>query len=160
LFKLEFFNPAAGWEKDQVEKSVRDTRYRIWQTAPSFKSLDELNAWLEKRCMALWQVHDHLDDKRHTIAQMWQKERSHLMPMPQSIDACGDVIAVPRSNLEAMIYSVHHVLHPSGLPLAVQTHSRRICIQRIHAPHPSDYLRRFKIDPVNFVLSESDNVVL
>ena len=86
LFELEFCNPAAGWEKGQVEKSVRDTRYRIWQTAPSFKSLDELNSWLEKRCMGLWQEHDHPEDKRHTIAQMWQAERSHLMPMPQPFD--------------------------------------------------------------------------
>lgn len=65
---------------------MRDTRYRIWQTAPSFKSLDELNKWLEKRCMALWQEHGHPEDKRYTIAQMWQAERSHLMPMPQPFD--------------------------------------------------------------------------
>ena len=44
LFEAEFCNPAAGWEKGQVEKQVRDMRHRIWQDAPAFASLAELNA--------------------------------------------------------------------------------------------------------------------
>jgi len=31
LFEPEFCNPAAGWEKGQVEKGVRDARQRVWQ---------------------------------------------------------------------------------------------------------------------------------
>ena len=34
LFEAEFCNPAAGWEKGQVEKNVLDARRRIWQAAP------------------------------------------------------------------------------------------------------------------------------
>ncbi len=30
LFEAEFCNPAAGWEKGQVEKNVRDARHRLW----------------------------------------------------------------------------------------------------------------------------------
>ena len=54
LFEADFCNPAAGWEKGQIEKNVQDARRRIWQVAPKFASFGELNAWLEQRCMALW----------------------------------------------------------------------------------------------------------
>jgi transposase len=39
LFEAEFCNPAAGWEKGQVEKNVRDARHRLWQGAPIFRTL-------------------------------------------------------------------------------------------------------------------------
>ena len=35
LFEPEFCNPAAGWEKGQVEKNVQDARRRLWQPLPS-----------------------------------------------------------------------------------------------------------------------------
>src|SRR5690606_30642610 len=54
LFEPEFCNPAAGWEKGQIEKNVRDARHRLWQSALAFPSLTELNAWLLQRCQALW----------------------------------------------------------------------------------------------------------
>jgi transposase len=59
VFEPEFCNPAAGWEKGQVEKNVRDARSRMWQIMPVFvtpkacfqhdKDLGELNQWLEDR---------------------------------------------------------------------------------------------------------------
>jgi transposase len=36
VFDPEFCNPAAGWEKGQVEKNVRDARHRLWQLMPAF----------------------------------------------------------------------------------------------------------------------------
>jgi transposase len=54
VFDPEFCNPAAGWEKGQVEKNVRDARHRMWQLMPAFPDLDALNAWLEERCKLLW----------------------------------------------------------------------------------------------------------
>lgn len=51
VFEPEFCNPAAGWEKGQVEKNVRDARNRLWQVMPVFKDLEELNQWLEDRCI-------------------------------------------------------------------------------------------------------------
>ncbi len=35
VFEPEFCNPAAGWEKGQVEKNVQDARHRILQLMPS-----------------------------------------------------------------------------------------------------------------------------
>jgi transposase len=86
LFEAEFCNPAAGWEKGQIEKNVRDSRHRIWQQAPEFKDLNELNDWLEQRCLDLWQSMKHPEYKDRTIAAVWEEEREQLMSVPTSFD--------------------------------------------------------------------------
>jgi transposase len=86
LFEAEFCNPAAGWEKGQVEKGVRDARHRLWHNAPRFDSLAAVNMWLKERCQALWQELPHPEDKRRTVFEYWQEERSHLMPLPAAFD--------------------------------------------------------------------------
>ena len=86
LFEAEFCNPAAGWEKGQVEKGVRDACHRIWQDAPAFASLEALNAWLQQRCLALWRELPHPEDRHRTLFDYWQTERSHLMPVPAAFD--------------------------------------------------------------------------
>lgn len=86
LFEAEFCNPAAGWEKGQVEKNVRDARYQIWQGAPAFKSLAELNVWLKQRCLDLWKERPHPEDRSRTIGDYWQVEQQHLMAVPAAFD--------------------------------------------------------------------------
>ena len=86
LFESEFCNPAAGWEKGQIEKNVRDARHRIWHDAPRFKDLEELNDWLEQRCKALWQEIRHPEDKQRTVMEVWAEERPVLMPAPVAFD--------------------------------------------------------------------------
>ena len=86
LFEAEFCNPAAGWEKGQIEKNVRDSRHRIWQQAPKFKDLNELNDWLEQRCLDLWQSMKHPEMKERTITQVYAEEREQLMPVPAPFD--------------------------------------------------------------------------
>ena len=86
LFEAEFCNPAAGWEKGQVEKGVRDARHRIWHNAPAFQSLAELNQWLKARCLDLWQELPHPEDRQRTIYDLSLAERSALMAMPAAFD--------------------------------------------------------------------------
>ncbi len=76
VFETEFCNPAAGWEKGQVEKNVRDARSRLWQVMPIFTDLAELNQWLEERCVALWSETKHRE-LPGTIADVWEA----AMPM-------------------------------------------------------------------------------
>jgi len=85
LFEAEFCNPASGWEKGQVEKNVRDARHRLWQSVPAFATLDDLNAWLEQRCQALWHEIEH-GKLPGTVADVWAQERSALMPVPRAFD--------------------------------------------------------------------------
>ena len=86
LFEPTFCNPAAGWEKGQVEKNVQDARRRVWQDAPAFIGLTALNDWLEQRCLALWHEIKHPEQKDRTIAEVWAEEQPHLMPLPPPFD--------------------------------------------------------------------------
>lgn len=85
LFEPEFCNPAAGWEKGQVEKNVQDARHRLWQTAPPVESLDALNDWLEARCQALWGQTPH-GREPGTIADVRADEVESLMPLGRLFD--------------------------------------------------------------------------
>jgi transposase len=86
LFEAEFCNPAAGWEKGQVEKNVRDARHRLLQDAPDFSNLAELNRWLEQRCTALWADVLHPEQSQQTVAEVYDNERRTLMAMPPPFD--------------------------------------------------------------------------
>lgn len=76
LFEPEFCNPAAGWEKGQVEKNVQDARHRFFQPTPRFPSLEALNDWLEIQCKEFWAKTLHgqtIYDWRHYLAVVQRK---------------------------------------------------------------------------------------
>ena len=85
VFGPEFCNPAAGWEKGQVEKNVRDARHRFWQPMPEFPDLAALNDWLELRCMEMWREISH-GGLPGSIADVWIQEQVALMPLPCAFD--------------------------------------------------------------------------
>jgi transposase len=85
VFEPEFCNPAAGWEKGQVEKSVQDSRHQVLHLMPDFPTLAALNAWLEQRCIELWSQTPH-GTLPGTVADVWAEERAALMPVPPAFD--------------------------------------------------------------------------
>jgi transposase len=85
VFEPEFCNPAAGWEKGQVEKNVRDARHRLWQVMPAFPDLEALNHWLEERCKVLWAETAH-GTLPGSIADIWEAEKAALMQLPTAFD--------------------------------------------------------------------------
>ncbi len=94
VFEPEFCNPAAGWEKGQIEKNVRDARSRMWQIMPVFKDLDALNQWLEDRHakgvlsarrIALWAETKHRE-LPGSITDVWEAEKPLLMALPPAFD--------------------------------------------------------------------------
>ena len=85
LFEPEFCNPAAGWEKGQVEKNVQDARRRLWQKMPAFPDLAALNAWLEERCLEQWSEVPH-GTLPGTIADVHAAELASLMEMGRPFD--------------------------------------------------------------------------
>jgi transposase len=85
VFEPDFCNPAAGWEKGQVEKNVQDARHLVLQLMPDFPDLAALNAWLEQRCIALWERTPH-GTLPGTIAEVWAGEKMVLMPTPPAFD--------------------------------------------------------------------------
>ncbi len=85
VFEPEFCNPAAGWEKGQVEKNVQDSRRQVLQGMPGFPDLATMNTWLEQRCLEVWQETPH-GTLPGTIADVWAEERAALMPLPPAFD--------------------------------------------------------------------------
>ena len=85
VFEPEFCNPAAGWEKGQVEKNVQDSRHQVLQGMPGFPDLATMNAWLEQRCLEVWRETPH-GTLPGTIADVWAEERTALMPLPPAFD--------------------------------------------------------------------------
>ena len=86
LFDAEFCNPASGWEKGQIEKNVQDSRHRIWNQLPEFGSLEELNEWLQRRCLLLWSEIKHPEQKERNIADVYLDEKSSLMELSCPFD--------------------------------------------------------------------------
>jgi hypothetical protein len=101
LFEPDFCNPAAGWEKGQVEKLVRDARPRIWHDVPKFADLAALNVWLERRCIALWHETRHPEHSALSIAEVWAEEQAHMMKAPPPFD--GFVEATKRVSPTCLI---------------------------------------------------------
>ena len=105
LFEAEFCNPAAGWEKGQVEKNVQDSRHRLWVPIPSFADIDMLNAWLEERCVSLWReiAHGALPG---SIADVWADELADLMQPVRPFD--GFVEHTKRVSPTCLIHFERH----------------------------------------------------
>lgn len=85
VYEPDFCNPAAGWEKGQVEKNVRDSRHQMLQGMSDFPDLATLNDWLEQRCQDLWRETAH-GTLAGTIADVWAEEQAALMPLPVAFD--------------------------------------------------------------------------
>jgi len=57
----------------------------LWQVMPVFKNLEELNQWLEDRCIALWSEIAHRE-LPGSIADAWEAEKPVLMVLPPAFD--------------------------------------------------------------------------
>jgi transposase len=78
-------NPAAGWEKGQVENQVQTIRQRLFTPKLKFGSLQELNEHLYAKCIALSQS-KHPEFKPQSICQSFQVEQPELRPSVKIFD--------------------------------------------------------------------------
>jgi hypothetical protein len=129
LFEPEFCNPAAGWEKGMVEKNVLDMRHRLFQPLPRANSLDELNVWLEQRCVALWEEIAH-GAEPGSVANSWCIETPYLMTVPRAFDGFIEhtkrVSPTCLVHLERVRYSVPASF--ANRPVSVRVYPDRIVV--------------------------------
>jgi transposase len=129
LFEAEFCNPAAGWEKGQVEKNVQDARHRLWQPMPSFASLEALNEWLETRCRELWTQNAH-GAHPGVIADAWAEEVPCLMqtsrPFDGFVEYANRVSPTCLVHLERNRYSVPASF--ANRPVSLRVYPERIVV--------------------------------
>lgn len=141
LFDPDFCNVASGWEKGRVEKSVQDTRRRIWQLAADqrFASFGELNVWLATQCIEGRKAR-HPEFSGMSIQEAWEHEQAQLMPVPTPFD--GYVESPARVSSTSLVsiarsrYSVPCAL--AGHRVSVRLYPERVVIvadQQIVAEH-------------------------
>jgi transposase len=73
--------PASGWEKGQVENQVGLVRERFFTPTLRAKSLEDLNGLLLDKCVAYAKAHKHPELADQTIWQVFETERSRLVPV-------------------------------------------------------------------------------
>ena len=151
VFEPEFCNPAAGWEKGQVEKNVQDARHRLWQPMPSFPDLTALNAWLERRCLELWHEIPH-GALPGSVADALADERAALMQMPPAFDGFVElskrVSPTCLISFERTRYSVPASF--ANRPVSLRIYPERIVVAaegRILCEHPRLIERSHHLPP-------------
>jgi len=124
--------PASGWEKGQIENQVGLVRERFFTPRLRVKSYDELNAWLLDQCVAYARAHPHPELRERTIWQMFEAERSSLVPYAGRFDGFH---AVPASVSKTCLvrfdknkYSVS--ASAVGRPVEVRAYAERIEIRQ------------------------------
>jgi transposase len=79
-------NPAAGWEKGQVEKQVSVDRLRFFTPIPKVNSLAEFNEQLMSRVRVYNQSKRHPKLKGYSIQDVFEKEKPSLCSLPRPFD--------------------------------------------------------------------------
>jgi hypothetical protein len=149
--------PASGWEKGQVENQVGLVRERFFTPRLRFKTLDELNAWLLDKCIAYAKAHRHPEFTDRTIWEVFEAERSKLVPYAGRFDGFHTVPAsVSKTCLVRFDNNKYSVAASAvGRPIEVQAYADRIVIRqdgRIVAEHPRSFGRGETIyDPWHYV---------
>lgn len=77
-----FMNPESGWEKGNVENKVGYLRRNELVPVPRFQSLQEENKYLLEQCDLDMQREHYDDDKSRSISELFEEDRSQLLPLP------------------------------------------------------------------------------
>ena len=92
--------PAAGWEKGQVENQVGNAREHLFTPRLHFADYEELNAWLEARCLAEAHASAHPEQSDKTVWEVFQAERASLIAYRGPFDGFHEVdVTVSKSSL-------------------------------------------------------------
>ena len=121
--------PAAGWEKGQVENQVGHVRENIFTPRLRCQDLAELNALLERRCMALAQATPHPELRPLTRWQVFEaSERALLVPLPPPFEGCVEretrVTSTALVHVDRNRYSVD--CRYAGKTVSLRTYAERI----------------------------------
>jgi transposase len=149
--------PASGWEKGQVENQVGLVRERFFTPRLRVKSLDELNVWLLDKCVAHAKAHRHPEQADQMIWQMFEAERSKLVPYAGPFDGFHSVPAsVSKTCMVRFDSNKYSVISTAvGRPVEVHAYAERIVVRQdgaVVAEHPRCFGRAETIyDPWHYV---------
>ena len=124
--------PASGWEKGQVENQVGLVRERFFTPRLKVASYEELNAWLLDRCIAYAKAHKHPELAEQTIWQVFEAERSQLVPIAGRFDGFhATTAAVSKTCLVRFDSNKYSVASRAvGRPVEIQAYADRIVLRQ------------------------------
>ena len=124
--------PASGWEKGQVENQVGTVRQRFFAPRVKVKSYEELNAWLEDRCVAWAKAHRHTEMPDRTIWEVFEAERPNLVPYRGPFDGFHAVPAAVSKTCLVRFDSNKYSVSASavGRPVEIRAYAERIQIRQ------------------------------
>lgn len=149
--------PASGWEKGQVENQVGLVRERFFMPRLRFKSYDELNAWLLDKCVAYTKAHRHPECADKTVWEVFEEERSKLVPLRSRFDGFHTVSASVSKTCLVRFDNNKYSAKASavGRPVEIHAYADRIIIRQdgiIVGEHPRCFGREETIyDPWHYV---------
>ena len=149
--------PASGWEKGQVENQVGTVRQRFFAPRVRVKSYEELNAWLEDRCVEWAKAHRHPELPDTTIWAAFEAERPSLVPYRGPFDGFHAVPAAVSKTCLVRFDSNKYSVKASavGRPVEIRAYAERIEIRqdgRVVGEHRRTFGRgRTVYDPWHYV---------
>ena len=152
----EACNPAAGWEKGQVENQVSFIRRNMFTPKLRFASLEELNQHLEARCEALAK-RPHPEQKDMSVNAVFAEEQEHLRPLGQAFDGYVETLVRISSTCLAR-YETNQYSVPSeyaGQKLSLRAYADRIVLSNganVVATHKRSFGRhQMMFDPWHYL---------
>jgi transposase len=149
--------PASGWEKGQVENQVGLVRERFFTPTLRVKSLEELNGLLLDKCVAHAKAHKHPELADQTIWQVFETERSRLVPVPGRFNGFHATTASVSKTCLVRFDNVRYSVasRAVGRPVEVQAYADKIVIRQdgiIVAEHDRAFGRSQTVyDPWHYV---------
>ncbi len=156
LFDSRFCNVASGHEKGRVENLVKLAQRDFLAGAPSFRDLDELNAYLEECCVK--DLERKAPQSETTRKELFAEEQSALLLLPAAdFEAC-----VRRSTFVSKQSLVQHEYNFYSAPVSKVLHqaSLKIFADRIEivcgtetvAIHPRSWKRHhYELDYRHYI---------
>jgi transposase len=145
LFESRFCNPREAHEKGLVENLVGYARRNYLVPLPEVDSFQELNALLRQRCMA--ETKRCLRGETKTIGELWDKDRPHLLKVPECPFPCCRTVPVRPNRLSMVTFQTNRYSVPvehASKPLLLRAYVDRVEITNgasLLAIHDRCYLR-------------------
>jgi hypothetical protein len=139
--------PASGWEKGQVENQVGYARDNLFKPRLRFRTLEELNGWLEAQCVRRAENDRHPEYRERTVMAVFEAEQASLAPYAGPFDGFHQLEAVAQAtclvSFDRNRYSV--MASAARRPVRIRAYADRIVI-RCDGDVVADHARSFGRD--------------
>jgi transposase len=149
--------PGAGWEKGQVENQVGTVRKRFFAPRLRFATLEEMNQWLEARCVDYAKTMTHPEFKTRKVWDVFMEEKASLVPWVGPFDGFHETTAAASKTclvrFDRNRYSV--MAKAANRPVSLRAYAERVEIRldgEIVATHARIFNRdRVAYDPWHYL---------